>query len=88
MHNFKREQINLHICVVPLIIHTPLPWKGLFLRPPTPLEIAIKLHTVPLRFCPLRPSTPMNFQFLLWGSMDPLYKTMKRNFQFSCKVDM
>ena len=58
-------------CVIPENIHTS-PTEGIFfLRPPTPLEIPIKLHTFLSIFWPYRtpphPPPPRKFQSLLWG---------------------
>ena len=58
-------------CVVPKGIHTS-PTEGIFLRPPTPVEIPVKLHTFTEIFGPLRPPPPppsRNFQSLLLGGV-------------------
>ena len=60
--------LMLH-CVVPKGIHTS-PTEGIFLRPPTPVEIPVKLHTFTEIFGPLRTPPPSrNFQSLLLGGV-------------------
>ena len=46
------------------------PWKGFFLRLPTPLEIPVKLHTLTSIFGPLITPNPQGNSSPFCGGMD------------------
>ena len=69
-------------CVVPKGIHTS-PTEGIFLRPPTPVEIPVKLHTFTEIFGPLRtpPPPPPCGKHLAFAPPPPPPPPPSRNFQ-------